>query len=136
MSETTFCLAAFLYETYCAEVGGKAFNGDPLPSWEEFSADPAKQKQADAWRKVSEQVMFSPAEGNNIPTDDMPEPNPRCVITFEDDPEDGGIKANIVFTPEIQNPLKGGSLTPAQQTGWDIMQVMAMGTEISDFSAE
>lgn len=35
--------------TYCAAVGGKAFNGDPLPSWTEFSADPAKATQAGGW---------------------------------------------------------------------------------------
>lgn len=38
------------YASYCAAVGGKAFNGDPLPKWEEFANDPAKKKQAAAWR--------------------------------------------------------------------------------------
>ena len=47
-------LAGILYETYCAAVGGKAFNGDPLPKWEEFRADPAKKKQADAWEIVAD----------------------------------------------------------------------------------
>jgi hypothetical protein len=37
------------YTAYCAAVGGKAFNGDPLPDWETFRADPAKKKQSDAW---------------------------------------------------------------------------------------
>ena len=27
-------IAGNLYEEYCKEVGGKAFNGDPLPGWE------------------------------------------------------------------------------------------------------
>lgn len=45
--------AGFLYETYCNAVGGKAFNGDPLPSWSEFADDPKKQVQADAWREVA-----------------------------------------------------------------------------------
>ena len=42
-------LAGHLYETYCKEVGGKAFNGDPLPKWPEFRADANKKKQSDAW---------------------------------------------------------------------------------------
>jgi hypothetical protein len=46
-------LAKALYETYCAAVGGVAFNGDKLPSWAEFSNDPAKVKQAKAWRAVA-----------------------------------------------------------------------------------
>lgn len=46
-------LAGALYEKYAAAVGGVAFNGDPLPKWAEFAADPVKAKQADAWREVA-----------------------------------------------------------------------------------
>lgn len=46
-------LAEHLYEAYCAKVGGVAFNGDKLPSWAEFRADPAKKKQSDAWLEVA-----------------------------------------------------------------------------------
>ena len=46
-------LAAQLYEAYCREVGGKAFNGAPLPPWEEFAADPTKDKQRLAWIAVA-----------------------------------------------------------------------------------
>ena len=46
-------LAGKLYTVYCKAVGGVAFNGDPLPEWGEFSTDPAKKKQADAWRAVA-----------------------------------------------------------------------------------
>lgn len=46
-------LAGHLYQTYCEAVGGKAFNGDPLPSWEEFSTDEKKQPQANGWRAVA-----------------------------------------------------------------------------------
>lgn len=49
----TECLAEKLYTTYCAAVGGVAFNGDTLPTWEEFSADPDKQKQIIAWLDVA-----------------------------------------------------------------------------------
>ena len=46
-------IASHLYETYCKSVGGKAFNGDPLPSWTDFSQDPSKQKQVSAWMDVA-----------------------------------------------------------------------------------
>ncbi len=46
-------LAGTLYETYCESVGGKAYNGDDLPSWADFSADDNKICQANAWRKVA-----------------------------------------------------------------------------------
>lgn len=46
-------LAGLIYSIYCEEVGGKAFNGDPLPDWKTFSADPAKEKQSKAWIKAA-----------------------------------------------------------------------------------
>lgn len=48
-------LARQMYDTYCEAVGGKAFNGDPLPGSEEFFKDPSKQKQADAWRAAAKE---------------------------------------------------------------------------------
>lgn len=50
-------VAKNLYEKYCQSVGGIAFNGDPLPSWEDFSADESKQKQVNAWLDVAERAM-------------------------------------------------------------------------------
>ena len=47
-------LAHKMYDTYCASVGGKAFNGDPLPLAVEFFADETKQKQANAWRDTAQ----------------------------------------------------------------------------------
>ena len=46
-------VAGHLYDEYCRAVGGVAFNGDPLPSWDAFRDDPAKQKQANAWIAVA-----------------------------------------------------------------------------------
>jgi hypothetical protein len=42
-------VAARLYTAYRAAVGGKAFNGDPLPDWATFRSDPTKKLQSDAW---------------------------------------------------------------------------------------
>lgn len=47
-------LAGQFYAVYCAAVGGKAFNGDPLPDWETFRADESKKVQSDAWVRVAE----------------------------------------------------------------------------------
>jgi hypothetical protein len=57
-------LAEKLYTKYCQAVGGKAFNGDPLPSWPEFVEDPAKAKQANAWIIVAEEAnrLTSPSQ--------------------------------------------------------------------------
>lgn len=46
-------IAGRLYTVYCRAVGGIAFNGDKLPTWEEFSTDPSKEKQAKAWLAVA-----------------------------------------------------------------------------------
>lgn len=38
------------WDTYKDTVGGKAFNGDPLPTWEEMEKDPAKTQIVCAWQ--------------------------------------------------------------------------------------
>ena len=50
--------AGELYEDYCAAVGGVAFNGDPLPKWEEFRTDLNKTKQSEAWVKVAQAAFL------------------------------------------------------------------------------
>lgn len=62
--DNTEQLAHTLYDTYCAAVGGKAFNGDPLPSSAEFFGDPAKETQANAWRIVAQTAMDTLLSGN------------------------------------------------------------------------
>ncbi len=57
-------IAGALYEEYCRQVGGKAFNGDPLPDWKTFRADPAKQKQSDAWVAVARSAFEFFAAGH------------------------------------------------------------------------
>jgi hypothetical protein len=46
-------IAEHFYQVYCTAVGGKAFNGDPLPDWRTFRADPAKKIQSEAWLTVA-----------------------------------------------------------------------------------
>ena len=50
-------VAEELYETYCTAVGGVAFNGDALPNWKAFRADPSKKKQSDAWMAAAGRAM-------------------------------------------------------------------------------
>lgn len=42
-------LAHAMYDEYCVEVGGKAWDGRPLPTAAEFFADDTKRKQAQGW---------------------------------------------------------------------------------------
>ncbi len=62
MSDRVTDKAIELYDVYTAAVGGKAWDGRPLPSGTEFMHDPAKQKQANAWRAVAEHVIKLPVE--------------------------------------------------------------------------
>ena len=50
-------IAGELYDEYCVQVGGKAFNGDPLPKWADFRADQSKRKQSDAWIAVARRAF-------------------------------------------------------------------------------
>lgn len=50
-------IAEELYTTYCAAVGGRAFNGDALPDWDAFRSDPKKSKQAEAWIATAQRAL-------------------------------------------------------------------------------
>lgn len=50
-------LADALYTRYCEAVGGKAFDERPLPTWQEFSTNPHRKKQADAWVEVAKEAL-------------------------------------------------------------------------------
>lgn len=54
--ETYEEIAEELYETYCEFVGGKAWNGDPLPEWSVFRADPKKRLQSEGWIAVAKKA--------------------------------------------------------------------------------
>lgn len=53
MHTDTEKIARDMYDAYCSAVGGKAYNGQPLPQSDEFFADMNKQPQADAWRAAA-----------------------------------------------------------------------------------
>ena len=50
-------LAETMYEAYNKAVGGKAFNGDALPSWADFYLHPDKQKQVNGWIAAAKASM-------------------------------------------------------------------------------
>lgn len=56
-------LAGQLYTAYCQEVGGKAYDGKPLPTWVEFSKDPIKRQQVNGWRAVAVAAIKQTATG-------------------------------------------------------------------------
>lgn len=72
-------LAGRLYDRYCAAVGGRAFNGDPLPGWNEFLADPAKSKQSNAWIEAAREIL---AELAPVPVDASVNGRVGAVVAF------------------------------------------------------
>lgn len=50
-------LAVRLYDVYCAAVGGKAWDGRPLPTGAEFFADETKAKQAEGWMAAASKAL-------------------------------------------------------------------------------
>lgn len=71
VAENDADLAHTLYDHYCQAVGGKAFNGDPLPKAAEFFADESKEKQANAWRETAKKAFD---EINKVKPATAPEP--------------------------------------------------------------
>lgn len=57
MNDNIIKVAGELYEEYCNSVGGKAWNGDKLPTWEEFYNDENKQLQVSAWISVARRAI-------------------------------------------------------------------------------
>lgn len=55
-------IANAIYTRYCECVGGKAFNGDPLPDWITFRTDPAKIKQSTAWIETAKTAFATVAD--------------------------------------------------------------------------
>ena len=50
-------LAMALYDEYCDKVGGKAYDGRPLPTAKEFFADDTKAKQALGWMAAASKAL-------------------------------------------------------------------------------
>tara|TARA_R110000765_G_scaffold320270_3_gene412276 strand:+ start:518 stop:700 length:183 start_codon:yes stop_codon:yes gene_type:complete len=50
-------IAKELYSSYCEAVGGVAYNGDPLPTADDFFADESKTKQSNAWLVAAERAI-------------------------------------------------------------------------------
>lgn len=44
------------WDTYSKAVGGKAFNGDPLPSWDAMCKDEKKENLVVAWKRAARAV--------------------------------------------------------------------------------
>jgi len=53
------------YEEYCDAVGGRAHDGEPLPDWDMFFADPKKAKQSAAWLQVAKVACEAFNDGIN-----------------------------------------------------------------------
>lgn len=54
---TTEKLAMAMYGEYCEKVGGKSYDGKPLPTAKEFFNDETKAKQARAWMAAASKAL-------------------------------------------------------------------------------
>lgn len=50
-------VAMEMYDAYCEQVGGKAFDGRPLPTSAEFFEDVGKRKQAAGWLAAASKAL-------------------------------------------------------------------------------
>lgn len=86
IDDTNERLAREFYDAYCSAVGGKAFNGDPLPPASEFFEDEAKSKQANAYRAAVAAIV--------PPASYAMEADPR-------EPEDDLTTGEVIPTPVV-----------------------------------
>lgn len=57
LSDTDHTLGQAAWDAYSQSVGGKAYNGDPLPSWGVMREDPRKQHLVKAWVAAARAVV-------------------------------------------------------------------------------
>lgn len=57
MNKLIEIVAKEAYTAYCVAVGGRAFNGDPLPDWNTFKSDPKKQPQVIGWKAAAHRAV-------------------------------------------------------------------------------
>lgn len=86
-----------LYTAYCEGVGGVAFNGNKLPTADEFFTDPSKEKQAKAWRKAAQETgdlflecarnLGNPAYGHSFATTEAIDELRKKALDFLEIPE-------------------------------------------------
>lgn len=50
-------IAMAMYDEYCEKVGGKAYDGRPLPTAKEFFDDDTKAKQVRGWMAAASKAL-------------------------------------------------------------------------------
>jgi hypothetical protein len=81
-------LGKIAWDTYAAAVGGKAFNGDPLPTWAEMCKDDKKQNLVVAWKKSARAVAsaFERSLPKEAPSFSDPRKIPQVAIVGASSP--------------------------------------------------
>jgi hypothetical protein len=108
--------AGRLYTVYCREVGGIAFNGDPLPTWDVFSNDSSKARQYLAWVAVATEALVRIAKAESKIPDQIlselgcrpqpaPEPAPIPHSMFDSLVDQAGPQSAPVL-PERPEPVE------------------------------
>lgn len=72
-----------MYDAYCDAVGGKAWNGQPLPKSGEFFTEPSKNTQADGWRAAARTAenLLTQTNENTMMTDEQKKQAREQVLT-------------------------------------------------------
>lgn len=71
-------LGQIAWDTYSKAVGGKAFSGDPLPTWETMCKDEKKQNLVVAWKRTGRAVALAYAK--SLPKPEVPKVAPFSVV--------------------------------------------------------
>jgi hypothetical protein len=50
-------VAELMWKAYCRAVGGKAFNGEILPTWQMMVNDPSKKLQVEGWLSAADAAI-------------------------------------------------------------------------------
>lgn len=111
-SRETEAVALLLYDVYCEAVGGLAYDGKPLPSWAEFSMDPQKAKQANAWRAVADAMIAVLRADMNSAEEDAPQvPTRSRKVSYMLPP---------ATTPKMLAPSRKNRADGRNDTGYDV----------------
>ena len=52
-----YTIAEAIYTAYCESVGGTAWNGEPLPTWNQFHNDESKERQVYGWLAAAQSAI-------------------------------------------------------------------------------
>jgi hypothetical protein len=74
-------LGRIAWDSYCKAVGGKAFNGDVLPTWAEMKVDTKKAHLVKAWIAAGTAVQERVLKDSKLETKPAPVSSAKAAVT-------------------------------------------------------